>query len=261
MSRNNNSITRADIYLARLFSSQGISLPTLANTCVVTFNPGLLALVKQKFQHQAIDLGFTAKSELVICHSENGALFTVAAGQHGAPMAAVLLEELIALGIKNFLVLGAAGHPCEGHDMQLDVGDLVLPTGAVIMEGTSQHYAGNTNLAQPSDKVVDRLREALNKTNTRTSEGLVATTDAFYRETTEMIHSLVKKQVLAVDMELSALFTIGQFYQCHVAGLLYISDVVSAEGGWRLGMSNPRLEKIEEVLLKVALEFCAIPGD
>src|SRR5215467_1720374 len=54
----------------------------------------------------------------------------------GAPLAAGLLEEVIALGCKKFIACGGAGV----LDGTLAVGHIIVPTAAIRDEGTSYHY-------------------------------------------------------------------------------------------------------------------------
>lgn len=54
----------------------------------------------------------------------------------GAPMAAGLLEEAIALGCKKFIACGGAGV----LEKDVAVGHIVVPASAVRDEGTSYHY-------------------------------------------------------------------------------------------------------------------------
>lgn len=54
----------------------------------------------------------------------------------GAPMAAGVLEELIAFGCRSFIACGGAG----ALRQDLTVGHLVLVTSALRDEGTSHHY-------------------------------------------------------------------------------------------------------------------------
>ena len=54
----------------------------------------------------------------------------------GAPMAAALLEEAIALGCRKFIACGGAGV----LDKDIVVGHILVPATAVRDEGTSYHY-------------------------------------------------------------------------------------------------------------------------
>jgi len=54
----------------------------------------------------------------------------------GAPLAAALLEEVIALGARALIACGGGGV----LDPLLPVGHLIVPTAAIRDEGTSYHY-------------------------------------------------------------------------------------------------------------------------
>ena len=54
----------------------------------------------------------------------------------GAPMAVMLLEQLIALGAQRLLYLGFCGALIPSYR----IGDLFLPMHAIREEGTSYHY-------------------------------------------------------------------------------------------------------------------------
>src|SRR5204863_1625058 len=62
--------------------------------------------------------------------------FAVIASPMGAPMAVMLLEQLIALGARRLLYLGFCGALAPSYR----IGDLFLPTQAIREEGTSYHY-------------------------------------------------------------------------------------------------------------------------
>jgi uridine phosphorylase len=63
----------------------------------------------------------------------------------GASAATTVLEELIALGAREFISIGAAGclQPRCGF------GELVVRTGAIRDEGVSHHYAPTEKFAWP----------------------------------------------------------------------------------------------------------------
>jgi len=68
----------------------------------------------------------------------------------GAPLAAMVMEDLVACGAKLFIGVGllAATQP------EIDVGDYVIPSLAVRGEGTSYHYLPEDVMALPSDEVI-----------------------------------------------------------------------------------------------------------
>src|SRR6266702_4705201 len=76
----------------------------------------------------------------------------------GAPLAAGMLEEVIALGCRKFIACGGAG----ALDGSLVVGHPVVVTSAVRDEGTSYHYLPASREVQASMEGVAALEAVLN---------------------------------------------------------------------------------------------------
>ena len=146
----------------------------------------------------------------------------------GAPAAAVMLEELIAFGVKRFISIGTAG------SLSKDIlpGSLVLCDSAFREEGTSYHYIPGGGPVFPSESLSVRLREALEARGLAYRAGPSWTTDAIYRETPSEILLHSGKGALVVEMEASALFTVARFRSCLIAACFSVSDTL-AELEWR----------------------------
>lgn len=139
----------------------------------------------------------------------------------GAPMVAIALEELAAMGTRTVVGLGTAGAIAPG----LAVGDVVVCSAALRDDGTSHHYERDGRWAAPDEKVAEHLRTALPEA----AFGSTWTTDAPYRETIEEIAAYQREGVLTVDMEASALFTVGACLGVRAASVFCISDVLNAD--------------------------------
>ena len=95
----------------------------------------------------------------------------------GAPAAVLVMEKLIALGVREIVVLSCCGSVSE----KLVVGDIVIATAAVSGEGVSHYYQGGRTAA-PSIAETERLRNRLHRHGTHWHEVCIWTTDAPYRE-------------------------------------------------------------------------------
>ena len=166
--------------------------------------------------------------------SWEGKSVTVAGPVLGAPYAVMVLERLIALGAKVVLALGW----CGSLQKDIKVGSLVVPTGAVKGDGTSRHYLPGHLQPAPHSGLCRLLQNHLQATEIPRHSGLIWTTDAFYRETAEQVRHYQAQGVLGVDLELAALFAVGQYRQVAVAGLLVVSDEL-ASLTWRPGFRSP----------------------
>lgn len=79
----------------------------------------------------------------------------------GAPLAAGILEEIIALGCRKFIACGGAGV----LDGSLALGHIVVPTAAIRDEGTSYHYLPPAREIQVSQEGVQAIESVLQADN------------------------------------------------------------------------------------------------
>lgn len=168
----------------------------------------------------------------------------------GAPMAAVVLEEIIALGGQRVVACGGAGV----LDPEVAVGHLVVPTSAVRDEGTSYHYLPASREVEPSPEMVAAIERTLRRRNVDYRLAKTWTTDAIYRETRAKVELRRIEGCATVEMEAAALFAVGQFRGVPVGQILYGGDDVSGFGDW-----DPRgwdKHSIREQLFWLAVESC-----
>lgn len=143
----------------------------------------------------------------------------------GAPLAVAFLEEMIALGCRKFIACGGAG-VLQSH---LDVGHLVIPTGAVRDEGTSYHYLPPSRDVAASADGVAALEATLKAHNVPYETGLTWTTDAIYRETRRKVEQRKAEGCLTVEMEAASFFAAAQFRGVTFAQVLYGGDDLSGD--------------------------------
>jgi uridine phosphorylase len=166
----------------------------------------------------------------------------------GAPYAAMVLEALIAGGARKIIFFGW----CGAVSPRVKIGDVVVPSAAMIDEGTSIHYCPDEGvIATPSVYLRQQIRSMFKKKELNFHDGIVWTTDAVYRETPEKIERFQRRDVLAVEMETSALLSIGRFRKIDIGAVLVVSDELSTFS-WKPGFSNEhfrkRLDEVAEVI-------------
>ena len=103
----------------------------------------------------------------------------------GSPLAATILEELIAIGGTEFLNIGTAGG--------LQHEGVFLCEKAIRDEGTSYHYISHGSLAYPDEELTKKFGKALEKNGLAFERGTTWTIDAPYRETKAEIKHYTKK--------------------------------------------------------------------
>jgi uridine phosphorylase len=225
------------------------ALPPLA---ILTFTPQDLDL----FLHHAPLLRKRSQgmylSNLFV-GSCQGVPLAVAGPMLGAPQAVLVLEKLVALGVVQIIAAGWCGS-LQAH---VEIGDLVLPTGAFSEEGTSAHYPVTEPLPGPSRELRQVMKEALAGRTVTVHEGPVWTTDAPFRETVAKVMKYQQAGALAVDMEISALYTVASFRKIRMAAALVVSDDLSSlkwvHGFKQSGFRRAREEMIESIVRAVPL--------
>ena len=163
----------------------------------------------------------------------------------GAPGTVMMIEEMIACGTHTIIGLGWAG----SLQPSLPIGSFIIPTSCISEEGTSPHYYENPHQFQPSLDLVEKLKLAADNQGEIVQDGPLWTTDAPFRESDIKINDYRKKGVLGVDMETSAMYTLGQYRSVKIANLLVISDELWEE--WAPAFGTPEL--IEATMRAVAL--------
>jgi purine-nucleoside phosphorylase len=164
----------------------------------------------------------------------------------GAPYSAMILETLIAWGVRQIIFMGWCGAVAK----QVQIGDIIIPSGALVDEGTSPHYGQmQSEVATPSENLLGRTRDIFIENGQSYHEGLIWTTDAAFRETPEKVKVFQAQGVLAVEMELSALFAVGKFHGVEVMGLLVVSDEISTLT-WKPGFKTKSFKAARHTVAK-----------
>lgn len=141
----------------------------------------------------------------------------------GAPLAAALLEEIIARGCRKFIACGGAGVLIP----DLALGHIVVPTSAVRDEGTSYHYLPPSREVAASIDAVAAIEQTLSERGFAYLSAKTWTTDAIYRETVAKIAARRAEGCVTVEMEAAAFFAVAQFRGVTFGQMLYCGDDLS----------------------------------
>jgi uridine phosphorylase len=160
----------------------------------------------------------------------------------GAPHGVMILEKLNVLGAEKILFWGWCGSLQQG----IQNGDLIIPDRGVSGEGTSKYYPINDEYPRPSSRLMVAFEESLREHSVSFHKGPVWSTDAPYRETGERVLSFQKEGILGVDMELSALLTVGLFRGIEIGALLVVSDELGTLR-WKPGFSSAKLKRSRKI--------------
>ena len=153
-------------------------------------------------------------------------------GGRGAPQAADTIETLGALGVENVVAVGMFG----AFSDDIEHGSIIVPSKAFVEEGTSLHYYSEIDYSQPDSELCNAAVKAV-----KGSKSLpIVSTDAVYRQTFFKEEMWRKQGAVGVDMETSALFSVGKYLNMKVVTILIASDKhpLSENGKvWKWSMS------------------------
>ena len=224
---------------------------TLPENCVICFFKDELDALKRagklkQISHLASEMGKLPIYELKF-KKKRVAVFPSGVG---APLAAGLMDELIALGCEKFIACGGAGVLRK----DLAVGKLVIPTSAVRDEGTSYHYLPPSREVKANSAAVKAIRKVLDKHGIGYITGKTWTTDAFYRETLSKIKARKAEGCLTVEMEAAAFFAVAKYRKVVFGQMLYSGDDCSGISWDHRGWNR---HSVRERLFWLACEACA----
>jgi len=135
-----------------------------------------------------------------------GTDLTICSTGIGCPSAAIAVEELADVGVDTFIRVGTTG----ALQSSIEIGDMIVATGAAKDEGTSKRYEKATYPAVPDYGVLSALVEAAEENDESVHVGPIASDDAFYAETDEYVEDWEEAGVLSVEMEAAAVFTLAR---------------------------------------------------
>ncbi|MGC8675716.1 uridine phosphorylase [Fervidicoccus sp.] len=157
-----------------------------------------------------------------------GAEISVTSTGIGGPSAAIAIEELLRAGADTFIRVGTTGAIKE----EIEIGDLIISSGAVRLDGTSKQYAIPEYPAVSSYEVLLALVEAAESLNKRYWVGITASTDSFYLGqgrpgyknfmnswAKSIISELKSLNVLNFEMEASTIFTMANIYGARASSI------------------------------------------
>lgn len=167
----------------------------------------------------------------------------------GAPLAAGIFEEVIALGVQKCIACGGAGV----LDKTIQVGEVIVPYAAIRDEGVSYHYLPPGREVEANPRAIEAIRQVLERKSIPYILTKAWTTDAFYRETAAKIHLRKEEGCKAVEMEAAAFFAVAQFRNITFGQLLYGGDDL---GSNEWASRNWTKHNIREQLFWLAVEIC-----
>ena len=150
----------------------------------------------------------------------DGKRVTVGNGGRYAPDTAITTEILCGAGAQSLIRVGSCGSLQE----HIQIGDLVIVTGALRGDGTSRYYVAENFSTIADAGIVAALSKAADALNVRYHLGWIFTTDALFQETPQLIEQLRQQNISSIDMVTSTFLTIAQVRGKKAGAVLAVSD-------------------------------------
>ncbi|MDD2733710.1 MAG: nucleoside phosphorylase [Desulfuromonadaceae bacterium] len=184
-------------------------------------------------------------TRLYLWHA-NGTEYGIIGGTVGASFAVLVAEELFALGCNALVTISSAGLIAENLQPPL----FLLIDKALRDEGTSYHYLPPQRFALASAPLVEVVAHWLTEGGVTFSKGSSWTTDAPFRETSQLIVTRRKEGIIAVEMEAAALLAMAEALNKRVICLAHITNSMATR--------SDDFEKGGDDGNEAALKVCAI---
>jgi DeoD family purine-nucleoside phosphorylase len=219
----------------------------LAEACLLPGDPLRARYIAETYLDDAREvnaerglLGYTGEFQ--------GKPVSVQATGMGCPTAAIVMEELIQLGVKRFLRVGT----CGGLQTDLALGDLIIALSAVPADGTARHYVGGEPHCPTADwELIHGAFHAAKELGQPIRLGPIVSSDTFYDPDPGRHERWSGRGVLGVEMEAAVLFTIGALRSVSAGCLLTVSDIVV--GGAFTRISDEELRAAVDRMTRLAL--------
>jgi DeoD family purine-nucleoside phosphorylase len=218
-----------------------------AEACLLPGDPLRARYIAETFLEDVVRRN-TERGMLGFTGTFQGAPVSVQASGMGCPSAAIVMEELVQLGVKRILRVGT----CGGLQPDLAIGDLIVALAAVPADSTASHYVGNEPHVPTADwELVHGAVHHAKHLGKPLRVGPIVSSDVFYQPDPEQASRWSARGLLAVEMEAAVLFTIGALRRIQAGCLLIVSDVV-VEGEF-VRISDEEMRKAVDQMTELAL--------
>jgi uridine phosphorylase len=150
----------------------------------------------------------------------------------GAPFAVLVAEELFASGCELLIHVTSSGQILPTRQPPF----FILVEKALRDEGTSYHYLSPAEFSQLNPELLSVFDGAFSEIDTPVYRGATWTTDAPFRETQTAIAHAQARGILAVEMEVAALYAFAQARAKPVVCFAHITNQMgNVEGDFEKG--------------------------
>jgi len=177
----------------------------------------------------------------------------------GSPNAATVMDLLTAYHPEAVLFLGK----CGGLKSSTEIGNFILPIGAIRGEGTSDDYLPPLVPALPSFKLHKFVSDKLVERGLDYRTGVIYTTNRrLWEHDDEFKARLREYRPIAIDMEVATIFSVGHKNEIARGALLLVSDLPMTHEGIKTQASDAQVNQDwAEMHLEIGIESLTELGE
>ena len=152
----------------------------------------------------------------------------------GGSSTSIAVDELAQVGVTTFIRVGTTGAIQD----YINIGDCIITTGAVRLDGASTHYAPIEYPAVAHYKVVNALIEGAKKSRVRFHVGVTASSDTFYpgEERKDSFRKYTLRRFRGATLEWKMLNVLN--YEMESSTILTLTASMGLKGGCVTGVVN-----------------------
>jgi uridine phosphorylase len=146
-----------------------------ARIALLPGDPGRVPRIAEALPGERAELAWQREFHTWLVRGPGGTVLVTSTGI-GGPSTAIAVEELARLGVDTFIRVGTTG----AIQPYIAVGDVVITTGAVRLDGASTHYAPLAYPAVADHAVTHALIQSARAAGVPFHAGITASSDTFY---------------------------------------------------------------------------------
>src|SRR5690625_1513849 len=145
---------------------------------------------------------------------------------------------------------------CSGMKVDVNIRDIILAQGATHDSQTNKMIFGNIDYASLADfNLLKNAYEIAKDKSLNTHVGNVFTSDTFYRDNAIEVNDLLSSyNILGIEMEAAALYTLAAKYNCEALAILTVSDHIITGEATSSKERQSSFNDMMEVALETALQ-------
>jgi DeoD family purine-nucleoside phosphorylase len=192
-----------------------------AEACLLPGDPLRARYIAETYLEDAVERN-SERGMLGYTGTFDGQPVSVQASGMGCPSAAIVIEELVQLGVKKIIRVGT----CGGLQPHHALGDLIVALTAIPQDRTVDTYVREPHCPTADWELIHSAVHAAKRAKQPLHVGPIVSSDVFYNPDAGQYERWSQRGVLAVEMEAAILFTLGALRKIQTACLLTVSDIV-----------------------------------